>query len=264
MVDRFLQAFPLNLHIYHHYLLVNIATADVICLVFLPFMMIEKHLSYQGLLSDIICKFIVSFHVPLTASFASILTLVVLSVERYHAIVKPMNTGIRLREDTVKYAIISVWITAILATLPTYIFSFYHNTERCEYNLQNEYQKIYLTILLFLVVFFPFIIISFCYFQIVREMYFKNKVAPQNVPSADDVHTKRKLVKFFLSITSLMSFHHLFLSNGHNIDHWEALWRVCWQDVCLHGLCICSGVGFKPFSVYLSKHQFSSGFQRID
>lgn len=185
-----------------NYLLVNIAAADIVCLVFLPLTLVEKHLSFQGVLSDVLCKFFVSFHVPFTASFASILTLMVLSVERYHAVVKPLNAGIRLREDTVKYAIIAVWTTAIVFTLPTYIFGFYHNTSKCEYNLEQKYQKIYVIILLFSVVFIPFIVISFCYFEIVRELYFKNKVRPQNIEVQGDILQKRKLIKLSLSITS--------------------------------------------------------------
>ncbi|XP_031574909.1 somatostatin receptor type 5-like [Actinia tenebrosa] len=185
-----------------NYLLLNIAAADIICLVFLPLTLVEKYLSFQGLFSDVLCKFFVSFHVPLTASFASILTLVVLSVERYHAVVKPLNAGKRLREGTVKYAIIAVWITAILLTLPTYIYSVYQNTSKCDYSLQEKYQKIYVSILMSLAVFIPFIVIIFCYFRIIRELYFKNKVEPQNVAAEEDARAKRKLVKFSLSLTS--------------------------------------------------------------
>jgi hypothetical protein len=144
-----------------------------------------------------------SYHVPVTASFVSILTLTVLSVERYHAVVKPMRTGIRLREDTVKHAIIAVWFCSIALTFPYYVYSYY-DTDRCIFavSLHKVLISIYFLIAMAIFLFFiPFFIITFCYFQIVRELYFKTKVGPQNIAAQEEARSKRKLVKLSLSIT---------------------------------------------------------------
>lgn len=189
-----------------NYLLMNLALSDILNLAFLPFMLLDSTVFFEGgPFADFLCKFIMSFNVPLTASCVSILTLIVLSVERYHAIVKPMKTGIRLREDTLKYAIITVWLAGVLLSLPFYIFGYYDATKhRCKldktvYEYTNSIY--FLSIGLLILIFVPFLIISFCYFQIVRELYFKNKVEPQNVAVQEDARSKRKLVKVSLTVT---------------------------------------------------------------
>ncbi|XP_031565296.1 somatostatin receptor type 5-like [Actinia tenebrosa] len=189
-----------------NYLLVNLAVSDILNLVFLPFMLLQLYAIFEGgPFADFLCKFIMSFNVPLTASCVSILTLIVLSVERYHAIVKPMKEGMRLREETVKYAIITVWLSGIALSLPFYIFGHYDTTKhRCKL-VEAVYKytsSIYfISIGLLILIFVPFLIISFCYFQIVRELYFKSKVEPQNVAAQEDARTKRKLVKVSLTVT---------------------------------------------------------------
>lgn len=189
-----------------NYLLVNLAFSDIVSLCFLPIMFIERNIELQeGAAADFLCKFLISFHITLTASFAATCILVVLSAERYQAIVNPMKTGFRLREDTVKYTVGGCWLCAILATLPLYIYGKYANngeTTSCKSNLGHDlFRWIYiLNIVLFFVV-IPFFVITFCYFQIVRELYFKNKVGPLNISAQEQTLIKRKLVKLSLSIT---------------------------------------------------------------
>ncbi|XP_031565294.1 allatostatin-A receptor-like [Actinia tenebrosa] len=188
-----------------NYLLVNLAVADIVNAIFLPFMLIQRYVRFEkGILADFLCKFFIYYHVPVTASIVSTLTLVVLSVERYHAIVKPMRTvGIRLRKDTVKYAIVAVWISAIILTLPLYISGYYDTTTKiCLHNSDKTFQQVFVYSFNFIVTFLPFIIITFCYFQIVRELYFKNKVAPQNIAAQQDALNKRKIVKLSISVTT--------------------------------------------------------------
>ncbi|XP_031560590.1 somatostatin receptor type 5-like [Actinia tenebrosa] len=184
-----------------NYLLVNLAVSDIINLTFLPFIAIQHYVWFEeGILADFMCKFF-SYHIPLTASFASIITLLVLSIERYHAVVKPMKSGFRLRQETVHYAIISVWAFAICLTLPYYIFG-YSRKSKCRHNLPDDAIESYVIIVMLTVVIVPFFVISFCYLQIVRELYLKPKqVGPQNVEIAEDQLVKRKLVKISLFVS---------------------------------------------------------------
>lgn len=184
-----------------NYLLCNLAVSDVINLSFLPLMAIQHKVQIkEGVLADFLCKFF-SYHIPLTASFASIVTLLVLSIERYHAVVKPMRSGFRLREETVHYAIILVWLFAICLTLPYYIFG-YSARGQCRHNLPSDAIESYVIIVMSTVVIVPFFVISFCYFEIVRDLYLKPKqVGPQNVEIAEDQLVKRKLVKLSLYVS---------------------------------------------------------------
>lgn len=185
-----------------NYLLVNLAVSDIISLSFLPFIAMQENVWIEeGILADFLCKFFFNYHIPLTASFASIVTLLVLSIERYHAVVKPMKSGFRLREETVRYAIIIVWAFAICLTLPYYIFG-YSRKNKCRHNVPDDAIEIYIIIVMLTVVIVPFFVISFCYIQIVRDLYMKpRQVGPQNVEMAEDQLVKRKLVKLSLYVT---------------------------------------------------------------
>ncbi|XP_031549126.1 QRFP-like peptide receptor [Actinia tenebrosa] len=198
-----------SLHSTTNFLLVNLATSDITSLVFSPLLMIPKYVSFtnQGSLADFLCMFVFSYHVILTASIVSILTLTVLSVERYHAVVKPMNIGMRLREGTVKYAIVSVWVVGILLTLPMYINSYYkESSEDCRHTSYwtRAVSRTYQVFLILFVVVIAFAITGFSYFHIVREMYFKKN--QQNLASNSAAERlrnqrKRRVVKLSLTVT---------------------------------------------------------------
>jgi len=193
-----------NLRSTTNYLLVNLAISDITNMTFLPLMIIQSHVAFHdGPLADFLCKFFLSYHVPLSASFVSILTILVLAVERYYAIVKPMREGVRLREETVRYAIIAVWIIGFTVTLPFYIYGKYHeNQNDCRFTkLPTKTVSIYVISVQVIFVFLPFIVITFCYFQIIRNIYSKNSVGPQNVQARQEALERMKLVKLSLSIT---------------------------------------------------------------
>lgn len=188
-------------------LLANVAVADLITTFFIPFISLQSSISLpNGIWADLLCKFVMDYHVPMTCSSVSILTLTVLSVERYHAIVKPMRSGARLTEDTVKYAIIAVWVFAILITSPVYIFGRYNKSDRMCKNGYPEHIDFYGSSVVpftVLIVLLPLAVTFFCYFQVVKELYFKKSVAPQNNALAEaDNHSKRKLIKVALSVTA--------------------------------------------------------------
>ncbi|XP_031549127.1 somatostatin receptor type 5-like [Actinia tenebrosa] len=187
-------------------LLVNLAISDIVSFLFLPLMLVQSTPLNPDHFADFLCKFLISFHIPATANVVAILTVTLMSIERYHALVKPMKIRKRLQKDTIGHAVTGLWISGLLLTLPYYIFGQYDEDYLCcVVGKRTKGFIIYELIFLAVIVFVPFFITSFCYFQIVRELYFKNKVRPQNVPSAaeEDARDKRKLVKLSLSIISV-------------------------------------------------------------
>ena len=93
-----------------NYLLASLAAAEVTSLLFCSFSLIPiiKVLP-DGAIGTVVCMFIVGFNVPLTATVAPVLTLTILAIERYNAVVRPLRM-LQLTRETVRYAIIGTWM----------------------------------------------------------------------------------------------------------------------------------------------------------
>ncbi|XP_031571630.1 QRFP-like peptide receptor [Actinia tenebrosa] len=243
-------------------LLLNLAISDLTTQVFCTLMFIPEFTTLgHRPWSDIFCILFVSTNVPLTTTFVSILTLTVLAVERYHAVVKPMRSEIRLREDTVKYACLAVWLAGIILALPLYIFGRYdEESGRCLHGWKDGvfgYQS-YRIFLAVIIVLLPFLIISFCYGQILHDLYFKNKVGPQNIALQQETREKRKLFKISMTVTGVFA---LFLFpyaifNGLRDDTGNLWSRVA-------RLVFFSQSGFNPLIYSFQSTNFRQAFKEI-
>lgn len=210
-------------------LLVNLAISDIISLSFLPMSTIQSFSQFdEGPLADFLCKFLISWHIPVTASYASIFTLTVLAVERYHAIVKPMRTGIRLRDDTIKYAILCIWLIAVIVSSPFYIFGHFENNH-CIFDKTTASSKLYYVLFCAVfIIFGPFFLILYCYIEVARE-FFNNKVSPTNIVAAHEATQKRKLVRiaFLVTLAYMFCFFPVIITYGlSRMGHSSAYFKV--------------------------------------
>lgn len=186
-----------------NYLFINIACSDIISAVFLlSFVIARAFPPEKGNLGDYLCKFIISLHIPFSASFSSILTLTTIAVERYHAIVKPMAYGRRLQVEQVKYVLIGIWVSAFAVSSPIYYYSFFDGDE-CLYSISVSSRNSYLKTLIILTVFTPFFTISFCYTAVLRELYFKSStIWPPTGSTQQEAIEKRQLFRVSALVTS--------------------------------------------------------------
>ena len=83
-----------EMHTPTNYLLVSMAVSDVVTILLWPLYYFE--------FAKFVCKFVALAEVGIMVSSN---TLTVLAVERYHAILKPFATGLRLNKDNIKRAI---------------------------------------------------------------------------------------------------------------------------------------------------------------
>ncbi|CAH3017087.1 unnamed protein product, partial [Porites evermanni] len=98
--------------------------------------------------AKVACEFVALAEVSIMASSN---TLTVLAVKRYHAILKPFETGLRLNEDNIKRAIACIWI----ATSKIYVII--NLTINC---LQT-------------------VVMFFCYGCVIKGLYFSSIVYPE-------------------------------------------------------------------------------------
>ena len=106
-----------------NYLLANLAAADVTSLLFCSFSIIPMiKVLPGGAVGNVLCMFFVGFNVPLTATVVSVLTLTILAIERYNAVVRPLRM-LQLAKEMVPYAIIVTWMASVALNTPLQITS---------------------------------------------------------------------------------------------------------------------------------------------
>lgn len=197
-----------SMHSTTNFLLVNLAVSDVIILLWCPrtysFVFYPNHPT--GKLGDYICKIFTGNAIISVAIASSVLTLTILATERYHALMKPMQSELRLTLERVKYVIAIVWIVAILTSLPDFSqnkYSEQYGRCVCPFSLQIAYSlKEHVICTVILLGCLPFLILAYCYFQIIRGLFLKNTVCSRAPSGSGDHQTKRRLAKLLISVTA--------------------------------------------------------------
>ncbi|XP_028513117.1 QRFP-like peptide receptor [Exaiptasia diaphana] len=205
-----------SMHTTTNFLLVNLAVADIITLLWNPrtYSFAFYPIHPRGVLGDYICKFFTGNAVISVAIGASVFTLSTVAVERYHALVKPMKR-LRIQAESVKYVITVIWAVAFLITIPDFIAVHYdvrYNRCICPFSLEaaNELRVHVLCTVSFLGV-LPFMVLGFCYLQIIRGIFFQKTIIGQ-AQGEEDTKSKKKLAKLLISVT--LAFYTCYLPYG--------------------------------------------------
>ena len=181
-----------EMHTPTNYLLASMAISDVITIVLSPLYLFQ--------FAKFVCKVVVLFQIAIVVSSV---TITVLAVERYNALLKPFRTGLRLSEDNIKKLIALIWFASILICLPEFFlneWSEHYSTCVGAWTLHMNYpSKIYVVIIAVLSSYIPLAVVCYCYGSLIRGLYFTNTVCPET--DEDRSPEKRKLVTTFLLVT---------------------------------------------------------------
>ena len=203
-----------SMHTTTNYLLMNLAVADLITLMFCPGMydFALNKVRLDKTLGDVICKFFAgNAVVPITINAAT-LTVCAIAVERYLALVKPFYTRIRLTKKRVRPVVALIWTTAVLSCIPDLITNTtepnHHSTYPCKRPWSLDEYCHHKGFVIFSGVFFgliPSTIIFFCYFGIFRGLFITETICatpegPQLSSNAalEDQRSKKQLFKLLL------------------------------------------------------------------
>ena len=180
-------------------LLAFVAVADLISLVcFIPFAFLLTFTLPGGTLGAVLCWVFARANIAAVTIVVSITTLSLLAIERYHALLKPLNNRLRLNKKNVYYWIGGISLYAFALITPLFIFTVYDKRQRtCLYNfgLRNG-RQIYFSVFGFGVALALFVI-CFCYWRIIKGFYFGNQKLCVN----EELQRKRKVVKLLLLVT---------------------------------------------------------------
>ena len=186
-----------------NFLLVNLAVADIVTLLSNPLM---QGVIWQNLNSPYICKFFTGNALVALPAFVSMFTLVITAVERYHALVKPMATRLRLTQENFHYAIIGTWCVSVALNIPIFVDYRYDREERrCKgvwkLDMSNWMAKY---IIFFSVIYLiSALVIGYSYFEIFRGLFITNTICPESTTTEEERKSKKKLAKLLVLVTVL-------------------------------------------------------------
>ena len=138
-------------------------------------------------------KFNVVVHIPITSPA---LTLTLLAVERYHAILKPFRSNLRLHEESIKRAIFFIWFLSIAIGFP----GFFVGMSKESSCIGSSGVKIYVLIFSTCTAYIPTVVFLFCYGSLMKGLYFSGTICAEN--TNEDNSEKRKLLVTFILATS--------------------------------------------------------------
>ena len=155
-------------------LLAFVAVADLISLIsFVPFASFLVFPPPGGLLGAIFCCIFVRPNVASLTIAVSITTLVLLAIERYLALLKPMKNRLRLNKDNITYWVSGILLYALALTVPLFVFTIFDKQERtCKYNFGIHGRRNYFAVFGFGVA-LAVAVICFCYWRIIKGFYLR-------------------------------------------------------------------------------------------
>ena len=255
LVIRIVHKTP-DMHSVTNYLLVNLAVSDLMTILLVwPWMVCTTN----GFVKDIgnYCWMSVFGYIKIVVSSV---TLTVLAVERYHALLKPLRSRLRLTKDKVKKTIAAIWIFGGLTSLPSVFLKYKESEDFCMVSSQA-----YFFTFSAIVTYIPSTVFVFCYGNLIKGLYFDKTICAMDTEIQNKRDTeKKKLVVTFLLVTvnfiagyvPMVVFHSLYLTGAirQNI--------VNIVEAILLFLFFCSSC-LNPVLYAFRSTNFQQGFKRI-
>lgn len=179
-------------------LLAFVAVADLISLVcFVPFAFFLAFPIPGGILGAIFCCVFARPNVASVTIAVSITTLALLAIERFHALLKPMNNRLRLNKNNVSFWICGILVYAVALNVPLFVFTEFDKQNRiCAYDFGANGRRNYFAVFGFGVA-LAVTVICYCYWRIIKGFFFGSR----KVCVSEELQHKRRVVKLLLLIT---------------------------------------------------------------
>ena len=184
------------------------AVSDVVSVMLLPLYDVVQYQlgSLNNNFEKFTCK---SFAFVQICIIVSSTTLTLIAVERYHALLKPFRTELRLSDDNVKKAIAIIWIISVLLSLPSFFLNEWSIEEDAVERFacvgpwtlrMNQASKIYLLVHAS-IFFIQLTTMCYCYASLIKGLYFTNTVCPEETEGERGSERKKLVLTFLLATT---------------------------------------------------------------
>ena len=256
-----------EMHTTTNYLLANLAVSDAIVILLIP-----MYFAYSGGFGFLVenlgkfsCKFVVIGDIAMASSAT---TLSVIAVERYHAILKPFSSNLRLNEENIKKALALIWIFNAVLGFPGFLLN--------EWNKETNYtscdgpwgfkpslaSNIYSIIYFVFTAYIPIVVFLFCYGSLIKGLYFSNDICAEST-NEDNSEKKKLLVTFILATSGfLLGYGPFALSYAISFGNEKEFYFYIRQKVVLLFLLTIS-LCLNPALYAFRSSNFKEGFKRI-
>ncbi|KAF1374212.1 hypothetical protein PFLUV_G00247270 [Perca fluviatilis] len=171
--------------------ILNLAVADVLCMMSLPFIALQLTLVHWPF-GEVLCRVIMT--VDSLNQFTSIFCLMVMSIDRYFAVVHPIKSTKWRKPRVAKLINLTVWCVSLLVILPTLIFSGLHKEQTCGIEWpepQDVYYTAFIIYTFFIGFCLPLAVICLCYLLIIVKV----KSSGMRVGSSKRKRSERKVTR---------------------------------------------------------------------
>ena len=185
----------------------NMAAADLLVLACLPFWAVNLSNKYNWVFGQVLCR-LVNLGINMNI-FCSIYFIVLVSIDRYVALVNPMSQNRMRRPKYARLGCVMVWGFGLLMGVPTLVYrklkTICNNTECVlDYSLREHllFQGLQITVSFII----PIFIISFCTFKILKAL--KNRLMERsNSQNVENKATTLVLAVLLAFVICWLPFH---------------------------------------------------------
>uniref|UniRef100_A0AAZ3PBP8 Somatostatin receptor type 2 n=2 Tax=Oncorhynchus TaxID=8016 RepID=A0AAZ3PBP8_ONCTS len=183
--------------------ILNLAVADVLCMLSLPFIAVQLALVHWPF-GSVLCRLVMT--VDSLNQFTSIFCLTVMSVDRYLAVVHPIKSTKWRKPRVAKIINLTMWGVSLLVNLPIMIFSglMPNNNQAWACTIvwpepQGAYQTAFMFYTFLLGFFLPLIVICLCYLLIIIKV----KSSGMRVGSTKRKRSERKVTRMVSIVVAM-------------------------------------------------------------
>ena len=185
-----------------NYLLVNLASADMVVAVFigLQFIATPTFTHPQGTLGSVLCKMLTGGTPGWVGAVASVFSLVAIAIERYWAVLHPHSQRIKLTKTKIVILALLSWIVSIIWAIPGFWATTYiKEIKGCAHSFSKPiYAKLYTVGWSVVAGVIPITIMGGLYSKVVYRLWFVN--------SANAESSQRALLRYRKRVTKMVIF----------------------------------------------------------
>lgn len=184
-------------------LIINLAVADLLFVIFCVPFTATDYVMPRWPFGDLWCK-VVQYFIVVTAH-ASVYTLVLMSVDRYMAVVHPITSMTIRTENNALLAIVCIWVVILTTAIPVGIchgereyYYYYRNHSSCVFLEEQGYSKLGFQMAFFLSSYLiPLAVIIVLYMSMLTRLW---RSAPGGRVSAESRRGKRKVTRMVIIV----------------------------------------------------------------